>query len=288
MKRFTDTEIWDKEWFMALSIKKKCIIRYLFDKCDASGVWTPNWILISAQIGETITVEDLNGLEDHFEWIGKKIYLTDFIEFQYGKLSENCRPHDKIFSLLKKHNLLDRVSDRVPDRVYNTLQEEDKDKEEEKDKEIEKDKTSERGSGGKHISRHKSEEASRQEQIKRDYGEIREQNTGLPDKEVFITIRQFIVDKKPSFAEPYVDIWNIFAQKYHLEKVSEITQERRDKIRIRTREPSFDFVKILQSIQQHKWYTGDNDRGWKITFNYLIKNETNYVEIIEKFKGPEI
>jgi hypothetical protein len=126
-KRFTDTEIWNKEWFMDLSPKLKCLIRYLFDNCDAAGIWKPNWKLASVHIGESVSEKDLKELpQNQYEFFDGKIFLPDFINFQYGSLSENSPAHKPVFASLKKHNLSNRVSD--------TLQEKDKDKEKEMDK----------------------------------------------------------------------------------------------------------------------------------------------------------
>lgn len=132
----TDTEIWDKEWFMELSPKHKCLIRYLFDKCDSSGMWKPNWKLATLHVGETVSFEDLKKIpSDQYEIIDGKIFLPDFIKFQYGKLSEASPAHKPIFQAIEKNNLSGRVFNRVSD----TLQEKDKEKEEEKEPEEEKD-----------------------------------------------------------------------------------------------------------------------------------------------------
>lgn len=139
-KRFTDTDLWDKEWYMALSCKHKCLIRFLFDKCDAAGVWSPNWLLASAYIGEQVSEDDLKIFGDRIEKLDDgKFFLTGFIEFQYGTLSEECRPHIKIIALLKKYDLYDRVCKGYTKGIY-TLEDMDKDKEEEEDKEKDKDK----------------------------------------------------------------------------------------------------------------------------------------------------
>lgn len=132
-KRFTDTEIWDKEWFMDLCPKLKCLIRYLFDNCDAAGVWTPNWKLATLHIGETVSATDLKLLNGQIEILpGGKIFLPDFINFQYGSLSESSPAHKPVFKAIQKNKL----EGRVFNRVSTTLQEKDKDKEEDKDKDF--------------------------------------------------------------------------------------------------------------------------------------------------------
>jgi len=131
-KRFTDIEIWDKEWYMELEPKHKCLMKYIFDKCDAAGCWNPNWKLASLHIGSTVNFSDLVSLpKDQYEILENgKIFIPDFINFQYGSLSEKSPAHNPVFIAIKKNNL----SNRVFNRVCNTLQEEEEDKEEDKDK----------------------------------------------------------------------------------------------------------------------------------------------------------
>lgn len=134
-KRFTDTLIWEKEWFMKLSPKHKCLIRYLFDRCDASGVWEQNWTLASIYIGEPCNLSDLMVLDTHLDRLPNgKILIKDFISFQYGKLSEKCAAHIPIFKAIEKNKL---CLDRVSNRVYYTLQEKETETEEEKEEETE-------------------------------------------------------------------------------------------------------------------------------------------------------
>ncbi len=103
-KRFTDIEIWDKEWYMELSPKHKCLIKYLFDKCDSAGCWKPNWKLASLHINDNVSLQDLNHLPtDQFEILENgKIYLPDFINFQYGTLSEKSPAHNPVFTAIEK------------------------------------------------------------------------------------------------------------------------------------------------------------------------------------------
>ena len=152
-KRFTDTEIWDKPWFMELSPADKCAIMFIKDKCNCIGIWIYNDKIANCYINDTpdwkTLPERCNGniiiLEDGKWW------LPDFCDFQYGKLNENCPPHKKYILELKKYGLYERVtkgyskaSERVPEgypKGIVTLQE--KEKEKEKDKELEKDKEKE-------------------------------------------------------------------------------------------------------------------------------------------------
>lgn len=129
-----------------------------------------------------------------------------------------------------------------------------------------------------------SVEADRLNIVKKEYETLSTELAGKDQREVYKAIRDFVTDKKPGFAEPFVDAWNIFAPNNNLETVQEITKDRRDKIRIRTREPAFDFFKILGAIRQNSFYRGENSSNWKIDFNYVIHSEKNYIKLIEKYK----
>lgn len=134
-KRFTDTEIWDKEWFMNLPCRLKCLVKFVRDKADLSGVWSPNWALANSYIGEPVNQDELLNIDDGRQFIlaGKKILCLGFIEFQYGKLSEKSPVHRKVMQVLETH----KIPYKYP---INRVQEEDKDKEEEKEVEKDKDK----------------------------------------------------------------------------------------------------------------------------------------------------
>jgi hypothetical protein len=131
-KRFTDTLIWEKEWFMKLSPKHKCFFRYLVDRCDSSGVWEPNYVLASIYIGETIDFSDTLLLSSQIETLANgKIWVKDFILFQYGKLSEKCPAHIPVYKTIEKNKLTHRVFNSLSNR----LEEKETDKEEENEKE---------------------------------------------------------------------------------------------------------------------------------------------------------
>lgn len=133
----TDTDLWDKEWFMYLSPKLKCLVKFVRDKCDIAGVWQSNWVLASTYIGEKVTEEELlnidNGLQ--FEKVNdNKIYCKGFVFFQYGELKDKSPIHIKVKSLLQKHGILDRVLIGYSKGI-NTLKEKEEEKEEYKEEE---------------------------------------------------------------------------------------------------------------------------------------------------------
>ena len=137
-KRFTDTELWDKEWFMKLPSKLKCLVKMVRDKSDLCGVWSPNWAIAKTYLNEDVAEEDLLSIDGgrQFKKISKgKIFCIGFIEFQYGELKEKSPVHRKIIAMLKQHGVWDDFllhSTKYPiEHPINTPQEEEEDKEEE-------------------------------------------------------------------------------------------------------------------------------------------------------------
>lgn len=146
-KRFVDNEIWKKEWFQDLNLKHKILIKYIFENCDIAGVMEMNYRLASFLIGEKITktdIEEINNAKEQFYFIDdKKIYIRNYIEFQYGTLSENCKPHKPVIDKLKKYGIFERVCKGFAKGI-NTLEEKEKEKEQYKEKEQEKEKDKEK------------------------------------------------------------------------------------------------------------------------------------------------
>lgn len=128
--------MWDREWFMILKPKLKCLVKYVRDKCNMAGVWSPNWTLASIHIGEEVIEKDLLDIDAGEQFLKTregKIFCRGFIEFQYGIfLNEKSPVHRKIIDLLKKYHVGNvTLLDMLPNRVCNTPKEEDKEEEEE-------------------------------------------------------------------------------------------------------------------------------------------------------------
>ena len=45
---------------------------------------------------------------------------------------------------------------------------------------------------------------------------------------------------------------------------------------------SIQFVKILKEAETQKFLFGNDKNSWKVTFDWLIKNESNYIKILER------
>jgi len=157
-KRFTDTEMWDKEWYMNLSLTEKLLTRLVRDKCDVAGIYTPNMALLSTYLGVKVTIDDILNIDGGNQFIklqNGKIYCAGFIEFQYGNnLNPKSKIHAKVLTILDTNNIEDfaHIEDNYAKysndyyiescRVCNTLQDKDKDKEEDKEKEKDEKKNS--------------------------------------------------------------------------------------------------------------------------------------------------
>lgn len=141
-KRFTDSEMWDKEWYMKLSCKEKCLVNMVRSKADLCGVWSPNWIIASMYVGENVCEEELLKIDNGNQFrklANGKIYCIGFIEFQYGELSEKSPVHRKVINLLSQNNLINNYKEIGYQQAINSLKEEEEVKEEEEDKDKEKD-----------------------------------------------------------------------------------------------------------------------------------------------------
>lgn len=133
-KRFTDTRLGQKSWYRKMSPRLKCAWDFICRECESDGVWEIDEDAFLWFIGEPLSIQELllavnSDEEERLRLIpGNKIWVIGFIRFQYGELSESCKPHMKVISDLQKHGLWKEYSKGIE-----TLEEEDKDKEEEKE-----------------------------------------------------------------------------------------------------------------------------------------------------------
>lgn len=153
-KRFTDNELWQKQWFMDLSPIEKVAFFYIKDACDCVGVWNPNFKLADFLIGEGVNWGELRKkLNGNVELLSDgKWFIIDFVRFQYGELTEKCKPHKKYIQVLKNHGLFERVLKGYTKGI-DTLQEKEEEKELEKDKEKEEEKESKKSDKRKYGDR---------------------------------------------------------------------------------------------------------------------------------------
>lgn len=98
-KRFTDTDIWEQDWFVSLPNKYKMFWFYIKDKCDDCGVWRPNKEMFQRIITEPINLNEflvfVNTDEKHRILVldNGRWFLRDYFFFQYG---DNFNPHSPV------------------------------------------------------------------------------------------------------------------------------------------------------------------------------------------------
>lgn len=158
-KRFTDTNKFDDPWYCNLTNDAKLAWEYILAKCDNSGVWEPNFRIANAYLSGSSSWDDIRKeFGDRIVILPNgKWWAWKFIGFQYGELSESCKPHMNIIRLLKQHGIYDVYQHHILTREpisfnpskkedtlskgypkgINTLEEEDKEKDKERDKEKE-------------------------------------------------------------------------------------------------------------------------------------------------------
>lgn len=87
--------------------------------------------------------------------------------------------------------------------------------------------------------------------------------------------------------------WNSFCNKHpSLSKIKEITASRRSHLKQRFEQQSFkDFPKLLSAIEQQPFLLNGNPnskdhKNWRVDFDWLISNDTNFVKVLEfKYKN---
>ena len=125
-KRFIDTKMWDKSWYRKLSPEHKLLWIYILTKCDHAGILDGDWEAAGFFMGCKISIHDFpEPIKNKMVSIDDDQYfIPSFIEYQYGVLRENSKPH---LSVIKR--LRDKHLDKYIDRVTITLKDKDKDKE---------------------------------------------------------------------------------------------------------------------------------------------------------------
>lgn len=134
MKRFTETEKWRDPWFRKLPHTLKLGYLYLLDAVDNAGVWDPDFDQADFAIGAGVNWPELMAaLGDRLVVLPNgKWHLAKFVEYQYGELSEGCKPHAQVLRLMVRHGIDQRVSKGYP-KGMDTLKDKDKDKDKEKE-----------------------------------------------------------------------------------------------------------------------------------------------------------
>ena len=138
-KRFTETEKWKDPWFRKLSPEVKLFWLFLTDNCDSAGFWKKDYDLAAFFCGVEVNESFLSSINAEKERVinyKEHILIIDFIQFQYGTLSPDCKPHKAVIDLLERHNSkgYSKGKDTLTIPLANPcLRVQDKDKDKDKD-----------------------------------------------------------------------------------------------------------------------------------------------------------
>lgn len=111
MKRFTDTNIWDEDWFITMPTNYKLLWIWIKDRCDHAGIWKPNvenFKIINGEVDLEKAVEYFNTLDKEriIKLANGKFFLPGFFVFQYGKkLNLNNKVHQSVFKVLNSNGV---------------------------------------------------------------------------------------------------------------------------------------------------------------------------------------
>ncbi len=133
-KRFTDTELWNEDWFLEMPMEYKLFWSYIRSICNHAGILRPNKKLFESSIGKSINLKKfLSLMNEEKERIivleNGRWFITGFILFQYGKtLNTGSKMHQSIVNLLEK-NLVPYKTTSYGFEVKARVKDKDKDKE---------------------------------------------------------------------------------------------------------------------------------------------------------------
>lgn len=134
-KRFTDTNKWRKEFIRGLQGAYKLLWLYILDECDHAGIWHVELDVAGLRIGHELnSKETISAFGEHIIVFdgGRKWFIPDFIDFQYGELNPENRAHKSVLDQLEKY--------RLKGHLRGLQGRKDKDKEQEMDMDKDQDK----------------------------------------------------------------------------------------------------------------------------------------------------
>jgi len=119
-KRYTDTDIYNREWYHELEVKHKAFWDYICRTCNHVGIWNVNMRLASFLINCDYTKEEVLAVFGNRIIILEedKWFLPKFIKFQYGEnLNPNNNVHKSVISLIEKYELDSILNNPDPEQT---------------------------------------------------------------------------------------------------------------------------------------------------------------------------
>ena len=108
--------------------------------------------------------------------------------------------------------------------------------------------------------------------------EYRNQNTEINN----ISLSKERESKTKPPVEEFFNLWNETVKDTPIPQARELTPQRRDKIRVRLQERPLDqWKEIFKRITASRFCRGDNPRGWRASFDWIIANQENAVKVLE-------
>lgn len=110
-KRFTETKIWEEDWFLELPKDYKTFWFYMKDKCDHAGMFKINVRVFNAihdaKIDSELAFELFNKGKKRLRKVNGSMWLIeDFFSFQYGHvLNMKNTVHKSIKEIYEKNGV---------------------------------------------------------------------------------------------------------------------------------------------------------------------------------------
>ena len=80
-----------------------------------------------------------------------------------------------------------------------------------------------------------------------------------------------------------LEMWQQLAVEKGLPRVERMTKPRKQKLSARLREVGLEgWEKALAAIRSSKFHCGENDRGWRASFDFVTRSETEVAKLIER------
>lgn len=110
-KRFSDTRIWEEDWFLDMPIEYRLFWFYMLSACDHAGFFKVNVRSFCSLNGVNINTDEaytyFNSGKNRLRKVNGSMWLIeDFFSYQYGQvLNRNNRVHESIEKEYIKHNI---------------------------------------------------------------------------------------------------------------------------------------------------------------------------------------
>lgn len=104
-KRFIDTERYRRA-LRGVDCRIRFAHEWLWHNCDNAGIWTTDLDLFKFECGYPLNIE---GLLKACPWVQQlpngSLFITDFLEVNYGKLKDGYNPHKPVFRSLRANGI---------------------------------------------------------------------------------------------------------------------------------------------------------------------------------------